>query len=357
MSNVVATDPRRIAVVGCGAIGGLLAARWIAASLEVAVVDRPATVATIERDGIRLTELDGATRAHTPAQAATRCDDVGPVDLIVLAVKAHQIAEVAPQLPALYGPDTPVVTVQNGLPWWYFEGLGAASFGGSGVDPDASASTRLTSLDPDGIIARHVPAERIVGCVAYPAAHLAAPGHAVHVEGDRFPIGELSGEITPHLEAVGRTIERGGFRTRLLDDIRSELWLKAWGALAFNPMSVLTGGTMAAMARFGPTRDVLAAAMREAQAIGEALGAHFRVPLERRLAGAEAVGEHKTSMLQDYEAGRSMEIEAVAGVICELGRRTGIPSPTIDALYACVALINRGLAPSERAESSASSAS
>jgi 2-dehydropantoate 2-reductase len=347
VSGTIGPDPQRIAVVGCGAIGGLLAARWIAAGLEVAVVDRPSTIRAIRTDGIRLTDLEGATHAHAPAQAATRCDEMGPVDLVVLAVKAHQIAEVAPHLPALYGPQTMVVTVQNGLPWWYFEGLD--------IQRPAPAGTRLDSLDPDGVIAHHVPADRIVGCVAYPAVHLAAPGQVVHVEGDRFPIGELSGEITPRLEAVGRTFERGGFRTRLLDDIRSELWLKAWGALAFNPMSVLTGETMAGMARFGPTREVLAAAMREAQAIGEALGAHFRVPLERRLAGAEAVGEHKTSMLQDYEAGRSMEIEAVAGVICELGRRTGIPSPTIDALYACVALINRGF--EDATEASASSVS
>ena len=250
--------------------------------------------------------------------------------MVILALKAHQIAAVADQLGHLYGPDTVVVPMQNGIGWWYFERHGGEHDG-----------RRLRSLDPDGVLARAVPAERIVACIAYPAATKMAPGVIAHVEGDRFPVGELDGSRSQRAAAVALAFEEAGFTSRVLSDVRAHLWVKAWGNLAFNPISALTGATLAEICRDEAARRLAATMMTEAAEIATRLGVRIRISVEQRIAGAHKVGEHKTSMLQDVEAGRPLEVDPLVGVFVELGELTGVATPTISAVYALVALLNR----------------
>jgi 2-dehydropantoate 2-reductase len=200
---------------------------------------------------------------------------------------------------------------------------------------------RLEAVDPGGVIAAHIAVDRVIGCVAYPAAAMIAPGVIRHIEGNRFSVGELDGAETPRVKMVSELFRKAGFKAPVLTDIRSEIWLKLWGNLSFNPISALTHATLVEICRFPPTRELAARMMAEAQAIAEKLGIHFRVPLERRIAGAERVGKHKTSMLQDLEQGRALELEALVGAVVELGRITGTPTPQIDAVYACTSLLAR----------------
>ena len=322
----------RVCVVGAGAIGGLLAARMAAAGQAVSVVARGAHLAAIRRDGLRLIEADGSELAATGIAASDDFAALGPHDVVILALKAHQIAAVAHELGQLYGPDTIVVPVQNGIGWWYFERHGGSHDG-----------RRLRTLDPDGVLAEAVPAERIVGCIAYPAAEKAAPGVIRHVEGDRFPLGELDGTRSERAAAVAAAFGEAGFTSRVLTDIRSHLWVKAWGNLAFNPISALTGATLAEICRNEATRGLAAAMMTEALEIARGLDVRIRFTVEQRIAGAEKVGEHKTSMLQDAEAGRPLEVDPLVGVFVELGELTGVPTPTISSVYALVTLLNRRL--------------
>ena len=319
----------RICVVGAGAIGGLMAVKLAAAGNAVTVIDQGAHLAAIRQNGLKLIWEDGEefSEAVTAVGGAT---EAGPQDLVILAVKAHFLEQVARDVDALLDQDTMIVTVQNGMPWWYFHNFGGALDG-----------RRLETLDPSGILGRHIPAERIVGCVVYPAGAVAAPGVIEHVEGDRFPVGELDGTTSDRVQRLHDLLVAAGFRSRILDDIRSEIWLKAWGNLSFNPISALTHATLEDICRFSQTRSLAAAMMAEAQAIGEKLGVTFRHTIEKRIAGAESVGAHKTSMLQDVEAGRSLETEALIGSILEMGRLTGTPAPAIEAVYACVMLLNK----------------
>ena len=252
----------------------------------------------------------------------------GPQDLVILGVKAHQIAPIAGALPALFGPGTIVLTTQNGIPWWYFQRHGGPLDG-----------TVLDSLDPGGVIAGAIAPERIVGCIAYPAAEISAPGRIRHIEGARFPVGELDGSITDRASVLSETLQRAGFKAPILESIRSEIWLKAWGNLSFNPISALTHATLVDICRFPPSRELAARMMTEAQEVAGKLGIAFRVPLERRIAGAERVGRHKTSMLQDAESGKALETEAIIGAVVELGRLTGTPTPSIDAVHALTCLL------------------
>jgi 2-dehydropantoate 2-reductase len=253
--------------------------------------------------------------------------------VILLTVKAHQVGAVAPQLDAMCHADTAIVTMQNGIPWWYFHGHGGPL-----------AARPVTSADPDGTIARHVDPRRIIGSVVYPAAELEQPGVVRVVEGNRFTLGELDGSTTPRVQAISEALVRGGLKAPVTGDIRSEIWLKLWGNLSFNPISALTHATLVDICQFPLTRALAAAMMTEAQTIAEKLGVTFRVSLEKRIAGAERVGAHKTSMLQDVEHGRAIEIEALVGSVAELGRMTGTPTPHIDAVYACASLLARTLA-------------
>ena len=316
-------------VVGAGAIGGLMAARMAAAGQDVSVVARGEHLAAIRRDGLRLVEADGTEIVASGIEASDDFAAVGPHDVVILALKAHQIAAVSDRLNQLYGPETVVVPVQNGIGWWYFERHGGPHDG-----------RRLQTLDPDGVLAAAVPADRIVGCIAYPAAEKVAPGVIRHVEGDRFPLGELDGSRSERAQAVATALGEAGFKARVLTDIRSHLWVKAWGNLAFNPISALTGATLAQICRNEATRSLAAAMMTEAAEIAERLGVRIRITVDQRIAGAEKVGEHKTSMLQDVEAGRPLEVDPLVGVFVELGELTGVPTPTISSVYALVKLLN-----------------
>jgi 2-dehydropantoate 2-reductase len=221
------------------------------------------------------------------------------------------------------------MTLQNGLPWWYFQRHGGPLEG-----------THLTSLDPDGIISANVEAERIIGCVVFPAASVVAPGVVQHEEGDRFSVGELDGTKSNRIQAIYNMIVGAGLKSYILDNVRAEIWLKAWGNLSFNPISALTHATMVDIARFPLTRDLSIEMMEEAQAAANKLGITFRHTIAKRLQGAESVGAHKTSMLQDVEAGHSLEIDALVGSIVEVAQLTDTPTPHIDAVFACTKLLN-----------------
>ena len=305
-----------------------MGARLALAGDEVTLIARGPHLAAIRESGLKLIAADGAEQVARNVAATDKIGEAGEHDIVVLALKAHQIVEVADQLPSLFGPETVVVTVQNGIPWWYFQRHGGELDG-----------RRLESLDPDGAIERNIGVERIIGSIAYPAADKPAPGVIQHVEGLRFPLAELDGSKTERVKAISELFVRAGFRSPILSDIRAQIWLKAWGNLSFNPISALTRATLAEICRFAATRSLAAAMMREAQEIAEKLGVRFRHTIEQRIAGAEQVGEHKTSMLQDVEAGRPLEVEALIGVVAELGRLTGTPTPSIDAVYSCVKLL------------------
>lgn len=319
----------KVCVVGAGAIGGLMAVKLALAGNAVTVVDQGAHLAAIQKQGLKLIWEDGS-ELTSPVRAVASAAEAGQQDLVILAVKAHFLDQIARDIGSLLDEDTMIVTVQNGMPWWYFHGFGG--------DLDGR---RLDTLDPTGLLQRHIPGERIVGCVVYPAAAVTGPGVITHVEGDRFPVGELDGTASARVQALHDLLVDSGFRSRILDDIRSEIWLKAWGNLSFNPISALTHATLEDICRFPQTRALAATMMAEAQAIGERLGVTFRHTIEKRIAGAESVGRHKTSMLQDVEAGRSLETEALIGSILEMGRLTDTPAPAIEAVYACVLLLNK----------------
>jgi 2-dehydropantoate 2-reductase len=320
----------KICVVGAGSIGGLLGVKLALAGEDVTLIARGNHLAAIQSKGLRISYADGSSEVARDLPATSDMRSCGPQDLVILALKAHQIAPVVDDIRALFGPDTMVLTTQNGLPWWYFQRQGGAFDG-----------YRIETLDPDGWLTDGIEARRIIGCIAYPAATIKSPGVIRHIEGTRFPVGELDGSESERVQRVSETLVRAGFKSPVLSDIRSEIWLKAWGNLSFNPISALCHATLVDICRFGPTRELAVRMMTEAQIIAEKLGVTFRVPLEKRIAGAEKVGKHKTSMLQDVEAGRALETEALIGAVLELGRLTETPTPYIDAIYAAVKLLGR----------------
>jgi 2-dehydropantoate 2-reductase len=322
----------KICVIGAGAIGGMLGAKLSLAGEDVTFVElNQAHADAIARDGLRVVDHDG--NDEYVARGVKVTGDIaspGPQDLVIIAIKAQQIPALAATLGPLLGPKTMLMTVQNGIPWWYFKKTGGQFDG-----------RRIEAIDPGGEIDRHIEIDRVVGCVVYPAGEVIAPGVIKHVEGDRYSVGELDGSQTERIKLLSETLIKAGFKSFVLEDIRSEIWLKLWGNLSFNPISALTHGTLAGICRFPLTRELAASMMREAQQIGEKLGITFRHTIEKRIAGAEGVGEHKTSMLQDVEAGRGLEIEALVGAVVEFGRLTETPTPHIDAVYACVKLLDK----------------
>jgi len=318
----------KIAVVGCGAIGGFVGAKLALAGENLTFMVRGANLEALRRDGITLITPDGAR--HTARDVVATDDYVaaGPQELVILAVKAHQLEAVASSVPHLFGAETVVVTMQNGIPYWYFHRHGGDL-----------AGTIVRSVDPHGLVSELIPAERVIGCVVYPAAELLAPGVVRQIEGERFPVGELDGSGGERVQRVSQCLTRAGFKSPVLEDIRAEIWLKLWGNLTFNPISALTRSTLVDICQYPPTRELAAAMMREAQGIAHKLGIVFRVGLDKRIAGAEKVGKHKTSMLQDIEAGRAPELEALVGSVVELGRLTQTPTPNIDAVYGLTHLL------------------
>ncbi|MBB2484592.1 2-dehydropantoate 2-reductase [Mitsuaria sp. WAJ17] len=325
----------KFAIVGAGAIGGLLGTRLALAGNTVTFIARNRNLAAINAEGFTLVDEEGGS-LHAPAgeqlRAVPRMAEAGEQEVVLLTVKAHQLHELLPELPALIGPQTLVVSMINGLPWWYFQGLAGPHEG-----------RVLESVDPGGAIARTLPAGQVIGSIVYPAAQLEAPGRVRLIEGSRFSLGELDGRRSERIEALSQVLMQAGFKAPVSRDIRSELWVKLWGNLSFNPISALTHATLEDICRFPLTRELAARMMSEAQTVGELLGVQFKISLDKRIAGAEAVGPHKTSMLQDVEAGRALELEALLGAVVELARITGTPSPNLDAVYALARLLGQTL--------------
>ena len=319
----------KVCVVGAGAIGGYMAVRIAEAGHDVSVIARGPHLAAIRTHGLKLVEADQELVA-TNLTATDNIRELGPQDVVLLALKAHQIEAVVEDLSVLLGAKTVLVTLQNGIPWWYFQRL------------DSPYAGRVVkTVDPNGVLFNNIDPDRVIGCIAYPAATVSEPGVIKHVEGNRFPVGELDGSESDRVNQVSALFTEAGFKARVLTDIRSEIWLKLWGNLTFNPISAVTHATLVDICQFPLTRTLAATMMTEAQSIGEQLGAGFRVPMERRIAGAESVGKHKTSMLQDVEVGKPLEIDGMLGVVVELAEMTEVDVPTLRALYACVSLLNK----------------
>ena len=318
----------KIAIIGVGAIGGYVGIRLALAGEDVTFIARGANLEALRSRGIRLITADGGEQVLPTVKATDDYAAAGPQDVVVLAMKAHQVEAVAPEVPKLFGTGTVVVPMQNGIPYWYFH-----------RHAGQLAGTRVRSVDPSGLIGEYIPCERVIGCVVYPAAELVSPGVIQHVEGNRFPVGEPDGTASERIARVSECFIRGGLQAPVLGDIRAEIWLKLWGNLTFNPISALSRATLARICQFPPSRALAVAMMTEAQTVAHKLGITFRVPLEKRIAGAERVGHHKTSMLQDVEAARTLEIDALLGSVLELARLTDTPTPHLDAVYALTKLL------------------
>src|SRR3982074_1338798 len=322
----------KIAVVGVGAIGGYVGIRLALAGEDVTFIARGANLDALRNRGIRLVTADGSEQVVSTVQATHDYASAGPQDVVILAMKAHQVEACARDVPKLFGPDTVVVPMQNGIPYWYFHG-----------HRGALAGTRVRNADPTGVIGENIPGERVIGCVVYPATELVSHGVIKHVEGNRFPVGEPDGTASGRVQRVADCLTRAGFKAPVLDDIRAEIWLKLWGNMTSNPTSALTRSTLAGICQYPPSRELPAAMMTEAQNIAHKLGITFRVPLEKRIGGAEKVGHHKTSMLQDVEAGRDLEIDALLGAVVELARLTETPTPHLDTVYSLTKLLAKSL--------------
>lgn len=319
----------KVCVVGAGAIGGYLGVRIAQQGHEVSLIARGPHLAAIKEKGLTLRQ-GGEEACVRDVFATDDMTECGPQDVVLLALKSHQIVPVVDPLKTLLGPETVMVALQNGIPWWYFQGNGGEY-----------ENRIVETVDPGGILANSIDPKCIIGCIAYPAATIAEPGVIQHIEGDRFPVGELDNGESDRLNMVSELFIEAGFKSRLLTDIRSEIWLKLWGNLTFNPISALTHSTLVDICQYPKTRELATTMMTEAQAIAERLGASLRVTIERRIDGAESVGKHKTSMLQDVEAGKPLEIDGMLGVVIELGEMTGVETPALKALYACASLLNK----------------
>jgi 2-dehydropantoate 2-reductase len=314
----------KICIYGAGAIGGYLGVQLARAGADVSLVARGAHLAAMRERGLTLL-TNGEEHTVRP-----RCTDdaaeLGVQDYVILTLKAHSITGVIEKMQPLLGPHTRIVTAVNGIPYWYFHKHGGAH-----------ENSTLESIDPGGRQWRELGAERAIGCIVYPATAIEAPGVIRHVYGNNFPLGEPSGEITGDVQRLANLFVDAGMKAPVLDRIRDEIWLKLWGNVCFNPISALTHATLDVICTDPPTRALSRAIMLEAQTIAETFGVKFRVDIERRIEGARKVGAHKTSMLQDLERGRPMEIDPLVTVVQEMGRLTGVATPALDAVLAMVA--------------------
>ena len=313
----------KICIYGAGAIGGYLGAGLALNGADVTLIARGPHLAAMQEHGLKLIK-DGEERVAK----VTATDDpaeAGPQDYVIVTLKAHSVPPIADQFAPLFHDETAVVWGVNGIPWWYFHGL-------EGDHKDR----RIECLDPGGVLWDHMGPERMIGCAVYPAAEVPEPGVIQHVEGDRFSLGEPSGEKTERIQALSAALISAGFKAPVRPQIRNELWVKLWGNLSFNPISALTHATLETIGTDPGTREIARRMMLEGQEIGEALGVRFAVDVEKRINGAVAVGAHKTSMLQDLERGRPMEIDALVTSVQEMGRVVGVQTPYIDAILALI---------------------
>ncbi|RZW12572.1 MAG: 2-dehydropantoate 2-reductase [Rhodobacteraceae bacterium] len=315
----------RICIFGAGAIGGYLGAKLARAGADVSLVARGPHLDAMRERGLTLIE-DGVT-VTVPVRASGDPAELGAQDYVVVTLKAHSVPPVVDKMAPLIGPDTTIVSGVNGVPWWYFHMIGGSLEG-----------TRLESVDPGNVQWNGFGPDRVLGCVVYPAAEVAEPGVIRHVDGNRFSLGEPSGEKTDRAVRLSKALGEAGLKAPVRPKLRDEIWVKLWGNLSFNPISALTHATLDVLCTDAGTRDVARAMMQEAQEIAEKLGVKFPIDVERRIDGGAAVGAHRTSMLQDLEAGRPMEIDALVRSVQELGWITETPTPMIDVVLSLVRL-------------------
>ncbi|MCB1885067.1 MAG: 2-dehydropantoate 2-reductase [Geminicoccaceae bacterium] len=318
----------KICIYGAGAIGGYLGVMLSRSGADVSLVARGAHLAAMKENGLRLVREDG--EAVVRLRATRDPAELGVQDYVIVALKSHQAWEAAPAMRPLLGPDTAVVTAQNGVPWWYFHG-----FEGQYAD------LRLNSVDPGDRQWNLIGPERAIGCTVYPATEIVAPGVVRHVYGDKFGLGEPARKETPRIRRLAEAFEAAGLKAPIMPEIRDDIWLKLWGNLCFNPISALTRATLDVVATDPGTRSLARRMMLEAERIGRRIGVHFRVDVERRINGAAKVGAHRTSMLQDLESGKPLEIDALLTVVQEMARMVDVETPAIDAVLALVQQLGR----------------
>jgi 2-dehydropantoate 2-reductase len=317
----------RIVIAGAGAIGGYIGARLTKAGADVVLFARGPHLRAMKERGLRVTSAEGDFEVRP--QVTDNLADIQNAEVVFLGVKAHGLTTLAPQLRILFDDDTVVVSTQNGIPWWYFQGLGGELDG-----------LRLERVDPGGIIASAIEHRRVVGSLAYFATEVVEPGVIRHAEGDRISFGEPDGSRSERTKKIAEALRQAGFRCPITTRIRHEIWVKLLGNVAFNPISALTGGTLEELARHPDTSRLVREVMTETEAVVRKLGIELPITIDQRIAGAEQVGAHKTSMLQDLEAGRPMELEAVVGAVIELGERLGVAMPATQAVYACAKMLD-----------------
>jgi len=318
----------KIAIVGAGAIGAFLGAKLALSGVDVYLIARGPHLREMQANGVRVRSPEGDFEAHPTATGDY--ESIGPVDYVFLTVKAHSLTAIAPNLAPLLGPETAVVSAQNGIPWWYFQSHGGP-FDGQSIE----------SVDPGGVIAKAIDPSRIIGCVVYPSTVIVEPGVIEHIEGNRFSIGELDGTSSDRCKRLAAALIGSGLRAPVRGHIRHDMWVKLLGNVVFNPMSALTGATLVEMVTHPETNALVRAVMEEADAVAEGLGVRLSLTIDQRMEGAKKVGAHKTSMLQDLEAGRPMELESVVGVVIELGEKLGLPMPHTKTLYTCARLLDQ----------------
>ena len=313
----------KVAVFGAGAIGGMMGVKLAAAGADVTFIARGPHLAAMQENGVTLNSFGETTtvRPRCLADAA----QAGVQDYVIVTLKAHSLPAAAPSIAAMMGPETALITAVNGVPYWYFHGM-----------PGPWADRRVESVDPGGVVWNTLPPSQAIGCVVYPAAEVVAPGVIEHTYGDRFSLGEPDGSRSPRIEAISRLLIESGLKAPVRPRIRDEIWVKLWGNLCFNPVSALTGATLDRIVGRPDLRALCRSMMTEAQAVAETLGVKFAISLDKRLDGAVEVGVHKTSMLQDLERGRPMEIDALLGAVVELGALTGNAMPICETVLALV---------------------
>ena len=321
----------RFCIVGAGAIGGFLGARLSMAGEEVTFLARGENLAALQSEGLKIVHGDGREEIARDVKA-TGWDGAGKYDVVILTIKAHQLAAVADRVESLCHEGTVVMPLQNGLPFWYFNNHGGELSGRA-----------IESVDPGGKIRDAIDTRRIIGAVVFVAAIRAGPGVVRYMGNNRFPMGELDGTRSERIERIAKAFERAGFEAPIHDDIRAEVWLKLWGNVSFNPISALTHAPLSTICTDPDGRDIAARMMTEAQAVAQKLGITFRTTIDKRIEGARMVGRHKTSMLQDVEAGRVLELDALVGSVVEMGRIVGVPTPTIHTIHQAARLLDRSM--------------
>ncbi|HBQ23006.1 MAG TPA: oxidoreductase [Alphaproteobacteria bacterium] len=315
----------KICIFGAGAIGGYMGAKLAQAGADISLVARGPHLKAMNENGLRLIEDSGETTVNVTASDNPAA--LGEQDYVIVTLKAHSVPAVVPHMQPLIGDNTTIVSGVNGVPWWYFHKVGGDLEG-----------TRLQTVDPGDAQWNGLGPERVLGCVVYPAAEVIKPGVVKHIEGNRFSLGEPDGSKSERATALSTALSAAGLKAPVRPKIRDEIWIKLWGNLSFNPISALTHATLDVLCTDPATREVARNMMLEAQSIAEKLGVKFPIDVDRRIQGGADVGAHRTSMLQDLDQGRPMEIDALVGSVKELGRVTDTPTPTIDIVLALIAL-------------------